>query len=251
MLIFAAVPSEVDFHTGGRDSTVLIVIESIEGFVGQGSGVMLTPDFIGTARHVVASGRCETCRMMAMGANGTVRVVEEWVHPTADIGVLKIVGDRQEMMMKKPIFIATPNTYNRKATLTGFLGDVGLTSTEGKLCFGHAGFKMYICQEHMPVIIKANSVPPSDISFDDGLAAAKRYVEALQTDPSARFEDVVYTKHIVADLAPQGMLRDSGGMSGGPLLDAHGRVFAIFFARNYGNGKFVFIPLHEIPEQYW
>ena len=191
------------------------------------------PEFIqgkeGYSVHALING--ETCELQLF-----------WKHKTADVALLRPLCTEHVLFEVDPIVLERHlPAVGSPVVLRGYKDSKRVA--EGVRC---EDVDVPICPHEAPLVVKMVDESMEKISIGSAIKQLKQYYSALEKNPKLDYEDMFYTKLLVAELPGGGIsMAQFDGLSGGALLNADGKAVGIFTSSNIG--RFVFVPVRELP----
>ncbi|MDA2935616.1 hypothetical protein MYX06_00135 [Patescibacteria group bacterium AH-259-L05] len=172
----------------------------------------------------------------------------------ADIGLLQLdyldVMRFRESLTEAPLS-ATLLSVGDSVTIVGFQFD----SAQNGYCLDkkirRKGKTYYICQREISLTVELVDAPTQRISLAEVIKEIEKWTELKKENPTLKYEDVFYAKHLVAASDDMKYFNyESGGLSGSALIDSQGVVRAVLWGTT-PIGRFMTVPLREILKEYW
>ncbi len=229
--------------------SVVIIIEENNIPHGQASGFIYNNEkgLIATAGHVIEEGKKPGHSFKVLIDDHQYEALALWKHQTAEIGLLQIKKLETTFFnnsLPQTLFSTTLPAVGDSLTLIGFKP----IDLESNYCLPQKVYAYQICQQEIPLVIELVDARSRDISLPMAIEEMQELIRLKKENPDLNYEDIFYTKHLVANPVNRDFGAKNGGLSGGVLIDRQGLARAIFWGDN--GKRYGFVSLREIPQKY-
>ncbi|MCH7758832.1 serine protease [Patescibacteria group bacterium] len=229
--------------------SVVIIIEENNIPHGQASGFIYDnkKGLIATAGHVIEEGKKPGYSFKIHIDDHQYEAFILWKHQTAEIGLLQIKKLETTFLnnsLPQTLFSTTLPAIGDSLTLIGFKP----ADLENDYCLPQKVHGYQICQQEIPMVIELVDARSRDVSLPMAINEMQELIRLKKENPDLNYEDIFYTKHLVANPTDRNFKTENTGLSGGVLIDQQGLARAIFWGDN--GKRYGFVSLREIPQEY-